>query len=648
MAAHSCPLRLLTLGGLAAFATQSAFAQAVPVYEDQLVNGFDSWSWCTVNLNDTAYVHSGSAAAGITFTGAWQGFELHTSPFLVDPFASLNFYINGGPTANRTINVYALKGGVALPTVSLNKYVHGGSVRAKAWELVSIPITALGLKVGDRTDGFVLQEASGAAQPKFWIDDIVWAAAPLPTGITITVDTTANVRTVDLRHFGVNTAIWDNLLDTTATKAAMVKAGYRMFRYPGGSASDSYHWQTNRSDGNTWSWAIGFDQFADAAAAVSGQSYITTNYGSGTPTEAAAWVTYSKSKKYGFKYWEVGNECYGTWENDTHTRKNDPWTYGQQFALFATPMRGADGTIKVGAVALPGEDQPSPPLFTDHPATNPRTKVKHNGWTPVMLATMAAEKVYPDFIVYHRYPENTGDECDYTLLQTGYTWASDVANLRQQLNDYLGAAQAAKIEIICDENNEAGNGSGKQSVSLVDGLFLADSFGNMLNTECNALVFWDLFNDQDPSGNMGAWLYGWRLYGDYGQLDPSGNPYPAYYVQELLSKYASPGDTVLTCTSSNSYVSSFAVKHSDGSVAVMVINKHATEGLPVQMVINGNLNRTKATRWGYGITQDNAAKSSSSAASAKDISQQNLKSLTAGTWFNLPPYSVNVYVFSPL
>ena len=28
-------------------------------------------------------------------------------------------------------------------------------------------------------------------------------------------------------------------------------------------------------------------------------------------------MTYSNvTKGYGFKYWEVGNECYGTWETD--------------------------------------------------------------------------------------------------------------------------------------------------------------------------------------------------------------------------------------------------------------------------------------------------------------------------------------------
>ena len=39
------------------------------------------------------------------------------------------------------------------------------------------------------------------------------------------------------------------------------------------------------------------------------------NYGSGTPAEAAAWVSHSLSTPGdGVALWEVGNENYGCWE----------------------------------------------------------------------------------------------------------------------------------------------------------------------------------------------------------------------------------------------------------------------------------------------------------------------------------------------
>ena len=115
--------------------------------------------------------------------------------------------------------------------------------------------------------------------------------------------------------------------------------------------------------------------------------FITANYGSGTPAEAASWVQSSNATNhYGFKYWEVGNENYGSGETDTNSRPQDPYTYALRFKDYYTQMKAADPTIKIGAVAVTGED--SYANYTDHPAVNPRTRVSHNGWTPVMLATL--------------------------------------------------------------------------------------------------------------------------------------------------------------------------------------------------------------------------------------------------------------------
>jgi alpha-L-arabinofuranosidase len=63
-------------------------------------------------------------------------------------------------------------------------------------------------------------------------------------------------------------------------------------------------------------------------------------------------------------------------------------------------MKAADPTIKIGAVAVTGED--SYANYTDHPAVNPRTGASHNGWTPVMLATLKSVGITPDFLIYHR------------------------------------------------------------------------------------------------------------------------------------------------------------------------------------------------------------------------------------------------------
>lgn len=131
------------------------------------------------------------------------------------------------------------------------------------------------------------------------------------------------------------------------------------------------------------------------------QAMITVNYGTGTAAQAAAWAHYSNDvKHYGFKYWDIGNECYGTWEADTRKVKHDPYTYATEAAKYITEMKAQDPSIKVGIVVQTGED--SNVNNKDHAVTNPATGVSHYGWTPVVLATMKTLHVMPDFLIYHR------------------------------------------------------------------------------------------------------------------------------------------------------------------------------------------------------------------------------------------------------
>ena len=113
--------------------------------------------------------------------------------------------------------------------------------------------------------------------------------------------------------------------------------------------------------------------------------------------------------------------------------------------------------------------------------------------------------ITPDFAIHHRYPEWTdannpaGSDNDALLLQCSTNWAVDAADLRQQLSDYFGPA-GTNVELLCTENNSDAGAQGKQSTSLVNGLYYADSLGQLMQTEFNALIWWDLRNSTDTSG----------------------------------------------------------------------------------------------------------------------------------------------------
>lgn len=470
------------------------------------------------------------------------------------------------------------------------------------------------------------------------------ALAPQTTTATATINVNAAqvIRTVDRRMFGLNTAIWDSAFDSTATRSRLQEMSVQALRFPGGSLSDEYHWLTNTTRANTWTWATSFDAFASVALTTPAQVFITANYGSGTAQEAADWVRYANiTRGYGFKYWEIGNENYGSWEYDTHPAPWDPYTYAQAVRDYMTLMKAQDPTIKVGAVLVTGED--SYINNTNHPALNPRTNRIHNGWTPVMLATLKGLGVTPDFVIYHRYEQAPGQESDSVLLQAARTWPNDAADLRQQLTDYLGAA-GASVELVVTEVNSVYASPGKQTTSLVNGLFTADTLGQLLKTEINGLLWWDLRNGQETGNNNNASLYGWRLYGDYGVLSNQSEAYPSFYVSKLLKDFARGGDAVVQATSDNSLLAAYAVKRANNALTLLVINKSPTQTMPAKLWVDGYVPDPQSGISSYGIPQDEAARTGNG---SPDVARSTFN--PAGTLFNysFAPYSATVIALVP-
>jgi alpha-N-arabinofuranosidase len=632
---------LLILTPLLIWLGSPAVAQAQSdqgVYTDVLVNGWQNWSWATVNLSNTAPVQSGTDSISVS-AGPYQALYLHQAPFDSTSYASLVFWINGGPTGGQLLQVQATLNGTAQTVVTLS------SLAANTWQQVSLPLSSLGVQNQPDLDGFWIQDRSGTTQPTFFVDTISIKAQPPPSVVNVTVNAAQPVRLVDPRHFAVNTAVWDSDFDTNNTINLLTSMGAQALRFPGGSLSDDYHWATNTTDSNTWTWATSFASFAQVATTVGTQAFITVNYGSGTPAEAAAWVKQSNvTNHYGFKYWEIGNECYGSWETDTNTVAHDPYTYAQRFQQYYTQMKAIDPTIKIGAVAITGED--SFANNTNHPVTNPRTGQTHNGWTPVMLATLRALGVTPDFLIYHRYAQAPGAETDQGLLLSNGTWSTDAANLRQQLNDYLGTA-AANVELDCTENNSVYSNPGKQTTSLVNGLFLADSICAAMNTEFNSVVWWDLRNGQETTNDNSSSLYGWRQYGDYGvtdSVDPAGpaDTYPTWYVEKLLQHFARGGDQLVTASSDYPYLSVCAAQRTSGGLTLLVLNKSASIALNANISVSGISLGSTGTLYSYGIPQDNAAQTGAGSA---DIATSPITGLSTNFSYNFPAYSANVIAF---
>jgi alpha-N-arabinofuranosidase len=313
-------------------------------------------------------------------------------------------------------------------------------------------------------------------------------------------------------------------------------------------------------------------------------------------------------------------------------------------------MRAADPTIKVGVVSIPGEDNYSN-AYTNHPATNSITGQVHYGWTPVLLSTLNSLGATPDFVIYHRYPEysSAGEaspaDSDPLLFSTSSGWAVDASDLRQEIAGYFGA-NGTNIELMCTENNSDAGAQGRQSTSLVNGLYYADSRGHLMQTEFNAFVWWDLRNGTDTTGSFDSTLYGWRTYGDLGMVNNLNTLHPTYYAAKLMQYLAQAGDTILSASSDYPLLSAFAARNSSGAISVLVLNKDTTANFNAQIALNGFTPANAAVVRSYGIPQDEAARTNGPA-SAQDIATNSFAAAAGSFNYNFPALSMTLFTLAP-
>jgi hypothetical protein len=312
-----------------------------------------------------------------------------------------------------------------------------------------------------------------------------------------------------------------------------------------------------------------------------------------------------------------------------------------RFTNYYAQMKAADPTIKIGAVVDITED--GTVNNYNHPVVNPRTGVTHYGWTPVMLTYMRSNNCLPDFVIDHKYPPVDGDTGNLLFYST---WKSEIAGVRQMLNDYLGSA-ATNITI---ENTESGTSGDKQCVSIVGGLQYADDVGQIMQTEANSRVWWDTRNGQGSVTNCDNALYGWRtdssgyFYDDGGIVYNQGYPtnrYPTAWVAKLLTRFAAGGDQVVSAGTDYPLLASYAVKRTNGSLSLLVLNKSSSSSLNAAIALSGYSPLPNATVYSYGIPQDETARTNGPVQNL-DIATNSISSAGTSFSYTFPPYSATV------
>jgi hypothetical protein len=440
-------------------------------------------------------------------------------------------------------------------------------------------------------------------------------AAAIAT-VNVSADVATPLGTIPSAAFGLNASVYDANLLNADIPDRLRDAGVALVRWPGGTTSDVYHWQTNSITPGTYA-ATGqpfanygyaapgntFDNFMSVVNRAGARAMITVNYGTnaagtgpGDPAEAAGWVNYANNvKHYGVQYWEVGNEVYGDgtygadWEPDLHAPKT-PDTYGHNAAAFIQAMKAQDPTIKVGVVLT------APGNWPDMDVNGPPN------WNPAVIADTCA---YADIAVVHWYPQDPSFETDAGLLQApergtqqnggtrSWSIAQMVGELRAEIAQYC-PRRAGQWQIMVTETNSVSYNPGKQTVGLVNALFQDDAYVTWLENGVSSVDWWQLHNGPVLNTNNSPSLFGTADYGDYGVLSNGASPeppadtaFPAYYGLQMLHRFAAGGDQMIRASSTNDLLTAHAVRRANGSLTVLVINKDPSNSYNVVFSLPG-------------------------------------------------------------
>ena len=389
--------------------------------------------------------------------------------------------------------------------------------------------------------------------------------------------------------FGINVALWDADLLLPETEKYVKDVNHHVLRYPGGLRADDDDWEKILEAND---WMVDTDQFFDFCKKTNTTGMITVNFGTGTPEKAAAWVAHAKKKKAGIKYWEIGNELYGSWHPNVTTGDD----YGKRAREFAVQMKKADPSVLVTAVWMLDGD-----------------------WNK---ETFVHLKDVVDGVNVHHYPQHAGQENDAGLLASPQTLPDILGSVRRQLDEY--GAKGKKYEIWLTEWNSVDFNPGPQTMGIVNALFVADYLGMLTKVNIEQASYWDVHNSITPEG------------GDYGYLSrrgaPDGDNVPrSSYWAFLMASQSLGRGSLLESKTGDDNISSYLTQ--DGKKkSLMLVNKWPRTVASAELNIPNFAGKAKM----QVLTPDNAG-SPGKAGKGPTVSTIDVK---PGMKVSLPAYSV--------
>jgi alpha-L-arabinofuranosidase len=335
--------------------------------------------------------------------------------------------------------------------------------------------------------------------------------------------------------YGSNTGPWQTvgLEQIPLSKAG----GIRLIRWPGG----------NWGDENDIT-ALQLDEFMKLAHAIGAEPLIHVRLYGGTPEQAAALVRLANiEKKYGVRYWAVGNEP------DLFVKKRGAKSYtaadyARDFKLYKAAMKAVDPSI---ILLGPEISQYTGPTSYPVDATGVN-------WMEGFLKDAGADV---DIVTVHRYPFGDPPATPQTLLADPPSWTTMMNNLRAQVQRASGRdIPLAVTEANSDWTGRVDNQSGTNS--HLNAIWWADVLGRLIRARSTIVAQFCL----GAISGQGIGIFGPISYGP--------QPLPIYQVYPLYQQF---GNQLVHSSSDDESLPIVASRRTDGKLAILVINHAATE-----------------------------------------------------------------------
>ncbi len=418
-----------------------------------------------------------------------------------------------------------------------------------------------------------------------------YESADKPAGeatISIHVDKDSVIQKIGPYIFGNNAVNWaGKMQDDESVIENLRNLNPGVLRLPGGSQSDVYFWNAMPGEGpadlppdvqvsvlhaglHNENWAMTLEEYYELLEKTNSTASICVNYGYaryGTgpnPVNTAAhyaaeWVRFDNGRT---KFWEIGNENFGSWEagyqidlsknQDGQPEFITGQLYGKHCRVFIDSMRAAaaeiGSEIKIGVVAFDAEES-----YID---------VETN-WNEGMMPEVGD---MADFYIVHSYFTPWNEDSDVnTILNT-----HDVPQKIMEVitNDVTDADMPIIPVALTEWNTRAINSM--QQVSYINGMHSALVLGELVLNDYGFATRWDLANGWDNGEDHGM----------FARTDEPGvvlfNPRPAFFYMYYFQKYM--GDRMVgSVVDGNEEVIAFASSFSSGECGIAVINKSTVE-----------------------------------------------------------------------